>query len=110
MSGYQPANRGNRSSNRIGATVSRRLRAAGFNVVSPDRRHVTRCMTVQATDDRVSVLVDYGLTAKNNRIAAEVAETLVGWTQVSDLSTDSKLCGDGAVFIWFDYTPLIRRK
>ncbi|AMD42811.1 hypothetical protein SEA_XKCD426_70 [Streptomyces phage Xkcd426] len=111
MAGALPRNRGNRSANRTGATVSRRLRAADHNVVSPDRRHKSFCMTVRAAGDHVSVLVDYGIPSKNQRVAEDVAATLRGWSQVSDLDV-SPIVDDaeGAVFVRFTYTPTSRQK
>lgn len=108
MAGSLPQNRGNRSAHRTGATVSRRLRTAGFNLVSPDRRHITQCATVRGAGDYFSVLVDYGLTGKNERVSLDIALTLEGWPQVTDL--DLEVLDDGAVYVRGTYTPLSRSK
>lgn len=104
MAGYRPANRGNRSANRTGATVSRMLRAAGHNVISPDRRHVNQCMTVRAVGDHVSVLIDYGYFEKNARVAADIEATISTWPQTSDIES-RKPEGDTCVYLTFTYTP-----
>lgn len=106
MAGSLPQNRGNRSTNRIGATVSRRLRAAGHNIISPDRRHIVQCTTVQAAGGEVSVLVDYGILGKNERVTLDLIDTVSGWPQVT--GADLEILDDGAIYLTFTYTPLTR--
>lgn len=102
MSGVRPANRGNRSANRIGSVVSRRLRAAGWNIAPAAMRHKRDVTTVSAQGNRVSVLADTGLDGRNLRIAKGILNDVACWPEVSD--TDMVVTESGAVFVWFDYT------
>jgi len=101
MAGALPRNRGNRSTNRVGATVSRRLRAAGWNVSPSARKYKADGMFVTGHGDSATVLMDFGLDAKNARVADEVAALVRTWTQASNVSVDP--LEDGAVFVRFGY-------
>lgn len=102
MAGSLPRNRGNRSANRVGTTVSRRLRAAGHNVVSGAAR--LHCgLTVSGADGVATVSVDYGIRAKNDRVLGELIDTLASWDQVGEM--DYETLPDGAVLLWVAYTP-----
>lgn len=102
MAGYRPKNRGNRSTNRVGATVSRRLRAADWNVSPSARKYKADGMFVTGHGDSVTVLMDFGVAAKNQRVAEGVAATVRGWPQVSGFVSIDPL-EDGAVFVRFTY-------
>lgn len=104
MSGMRPANRGNRSANRTGTAVSRKLRAAGFNIAPSALRHLREVTTVSAYGDNVSILVDMGLAAKNRRYSGELVAELLGWPQATEIS--AKSTQSGAVFIHFSYATL----
>ncbi|MFI0532333.1 hypothetical protein ACH3XX_20085 [Streptomyces scabiei] len=100
MSGALPRNRGNRSTNRVGATVSRRLRAAGWNVSPSARRHHHPGVFVRCAGDFVSVLVDTGLDS--GRTADGIRDAVTAWPQVSGAEVTSD--GD-AFWVRFSYRP-----
>jgi hypothetical protein len=99
MAGALPRNRGNRSTNRVGATVSRRLRAAGWNVSPSARRNKHYGLFVKATGDYVSVMVDTSLDARNEEAANGIRDLVTTWPQV----TDAKVTEDGGVR-WVRFT------
>lgn len=101
MSGYRPANRGNKTTTRIGSTVSRKLRAAGWNIAPAAMRHKRDVTTVSAQGRRVSVLADTGLEGRNLRIARGILDEVACWPEVDD--TDLTVSETGAVFVRFDY-------
>jgi hypothetical protein len=101
MAGLLPQNRGNRSTNRVGSTVSRRLRAAGWNISPSARKYRADGMFVTGHGDSATVLLDFGLDAKNARVAEAVAAEVRGWAQAADVSVDP--LEDGAVFVRFSY-------
>lgn len=101
MGGILPANRGNKSTNRIGSVVSRKLRAAGWNIAPAAMRHKRDVTTVGALGNRVSVLADTGLDRRNRRIADGILNEVATWPEVSD--TDLTVTESGAVFVRFDY-------
>lgn len=100
MAGFRPANNGNRSTNRVGATVSRRLRAADWNVSPSARKHMHHGMFVTGMGDYVSVMMDFGIDAKNERVAAGVLQTVSTWAQVSGAEITSD---DGVFWVRFSY-------
>lgn len=101
MSGVVPANRGNRSPNRTGSMVSRKLRRAGWNIAPAAMRHKRDVTTVAAMGDYVSVLADTGLSGRNRRIADGISAEVSSWPQASDVETvDTE---SGAVFVRFTY-------
>lgn len=102
MAGALPQNRGNRSSNRVGASTSRRLRAAGWNVSPSARKYKYDGIFVSGSDGRATVLVDLGLTTKNARVASAIAEEAMAWPQVSEVKTEAQ--PDGHVFVWVTYS------
>ena len=104
MAGALPRNRGNRSANRIGATVSRRLRAANWNISPAGRRYKEPGMFVSAQECDVSVLVDFELASKNLRVAAQIVDTVNGWDQVTGQVWTTQVSG-GSVIIHFTYAP-----
>lgn len=77
MAGYRPQNSGNRTTQRFGATASRRLRAAGFNISPSARRYKHDGVFVAGRGDFISVLVD--LPARSVAVANKIAETVRGW-------------------------------
>lgn len=101
MAGALPRNRGNRSANRVGSTVSRRLRAAGWNVSPSARKYKADGMFVTGHGDSVTVLLDFGLSTKNARVAEDVAALVRTWPQAGDVSVDA--VEDGAVYVRFPY-------
>jgi hypothetical protein len=101
MAGARPANNGNRSTNRVGSTVSRRLRAAGWNISPSARKYKADGMFVTGFGDSVSVLLDFGLAAKNKRYAGDVEETVRAWSEVNEV--EITVLDDGAVFVRFAY-------
>lgn len=102
MAGALPRNRGNRSANRVGATVSRRLRAADWNVSPSAHKYKRDGMFVTGRGDRVTVLLDFGIESKNLRLAEGVAATVRGWDQVNG-AVSIDLLEDGAAFVRFTY-------
>jgi hypothetical protein len=101
MAGALPRNRGNRSTNRVGSTVSRRLRAADWNVSPSARKYKADGMFVTGHGDSATVLVDFGLDAKNERVAAGVAATVASWAEAADVEVT--VLEDGARFVRFSY-------
>jgi hypothetical protein len=77
MAGRRPQNSGNRSSLRFGPIVSRRLKAAGFNISPSARRYTAAGIFVRANENRVSVTVDTGSNAVE--IATEIAAEVASW-------------------------------
>ncbi|RPJ36973.1 MAG: hypothetical protein EHM35_07185, partial [Planctomycetaceae bacterium] len=73
MGGYRPKNRGNKSSSRTGVVISRRLRSAGWNVSSAERRFTSNGIFVSAQRDSVGIMIDLGLLTKNLRVANQIA-------------------------------------
>lgn len=106
MAGYRPQNNGNRSPLRTGSTVSRRLRAAGFNVSPAARKHRHPGLFVSAMGDTISVLVDTDLDDHNERVAAELRDVVATWPEAQGWTTTHI---SGAVLIHFTYTPTRRR-
>lgn len=90
MSGYRPANNGNRTANRIGATVSRKLRQAGFNVSPSARKHRYNGMFVSAMGDLVSVYLDFGIESKNQRVGRQLLAEVLEWAGASDISAEAE--------------------
>ncbi len=103
MAGYLPKNRGNRSTNRVGATVSRRLRAADWNVSPTNRKYKSDGMFVSGYGDTVSILIDFGSDSKNQEVAEGVTDTVCSWDQVPGFVTADPT-EDGAIFIRFGYS------
>ncbi len=102
MAGYLPQNRGNRSTNRVGAAVSRRLRTADWNISPTNLKYKADGMFVTGNGDSVTVLVDFGIKSKNRDVAEGVAATVCTWAQVEGLvSIDSM--ESGAFFVRFKY-------
>ncbi|QCX75726.1 hypothetical protein C9F11_10230 [Streptomyces sp. YIM 121038] len=85
MAGRLPAP-GNKRPERYGATVSRRLRAAGWRVSPSAARHQRDGIYVRAAGDFVSVLIDLpDHAAVGERIAGEVRS----WGMEPEVSNDS---------------------
>lgn len=79
MSGYRP-HPGNRSTPRFGVSISRRLRAAGYNIMPSARKHKAPGVTVsQAGGDFASVLIDIDGAARRARLADEMTELITSW-------------------------------
>jgi len=87
MSGYRPQNSGNRSAQRLGPTISRRLRAAGWNVSPAARKHKADGIYVSAMGDFISVLVDLG--GRSAGEAQALAETVRGWGCVPQVKDEA---------------------
>lgn len=77
MAGYLPQGRGNKTTNRIGSNISRKLKAAGFNISPAARKYRHGGIYVSAQGDRVSVLVDLGRADRNTALGNQIAEFLV---------------------------------
>lgn len=100
MAGALRANRGNKGGTRHGATVSRRLKEAGFRISSAVDRGKRDGVFVRQLDETISVLVDLGSPDNNRATAADIAGTVSSWDRVSDLRmTDS----GGVIHIRFTY-------
>jgi hypothetical protein len=84
MAGKRPQNSGNRSSLRLGPTVSRRLKAAGFNVSPAARRYTAQGIFVRAAERRVSVTVDTG--ANHIAVATEIAAEVASWGFLAEVT------------------------
>lgn len=78
-------NRGNKSSNRIGSTVSRKLRAAGWNISPAGRKYRYDGIYVSAQGDSVNVMVDLGLASKNLRVAEGISAELLSLGIAADI-------------------------
>lgn len=101
MAGALPKNNGNKTANRIGATVSRRLRSAGIRVSPAADRYRREGTFVAARGDLVSVLVSTGDRASNTATAARVLCAASHWPQVHDFEIEKT--EDGSCFVWFTY-------
>lgn len=101
MAGALPRNGGNKTANRVGSAVSRRLRAAGWNISPSARKYKADGMFVSAAGDNVTVLLDFGLASKNKRYAGGVEATVRPWAETGDV--DITVLEDGAVFVRFTY-------
>lgn len=74
--GTQPTP-GNRSHARLGAVISRRLRARGYRIMPSARRLAAEGITVrQVGDNYARVLIDLPGTTRREALAEEIAETL----------------------------------
>lgn len=102
MAGYQPQNRGNKSASRIGPTVSRKLRTAGWNISPSARKYKNDGVFVSAQGDHVSVLVDLGLDARNLRVGQSIADEVTTWDAAADIEV-KQVDETGSVFVWFTY-------
>lgn len=85
MAGYLPQNRGNKSASRPGPLVSRKLRAAGWNVSPSARRHDFDGIFVSAQGDSVSVWVRLGSPERNASVALSIELELSVWGQVGNV-------------------------
>lgn len=103
MAGYLPQNRGNRSPKRTGAIVSRKLKAAGFNISPAARKYKYEGIFVSAQGDYVSILVDLGDRDRNlvaaNEIAAAVCTMKINDNPVNTRRTE----GLDSMRVTFDY-------
>lgn len=102
MAGALPRNRGNRSSNRTGSTVSRRLRAAGWTISAPSRKHRYPGIFVSTAGDHVAVYVDTDNESRNERYVNGLLDELAAWPQVGEVETVEV---SDARSIRFTYTP-----
>lgn len=104
MAGTLPQNRGNKTANRVGSTVSRYLKAAGWNISPAARRHRYNGIFVSAQADHVSIVVDLGDAVRNRAVADEMARQLSVWSITGDAGPrvsdpdDSDTC-----FVHFTY-------
>jgi hypothetical protein len=100
MAGALPRNGGNKSANRVGSTVSRRLRAAGWNISPAARRNLHCGIFVKAMGDYVSILVDTGAEERNAKAAEGIHATVSSWAKASDIEVKED---DGVRWIRFIY-------
>lgn len=103
MAGKLPQNRGNKTTSRVGTTMSRKLRAAGWNISPSARKHRYDGIFVSAQGDHVCILVDLGVDQRNREGARQMAAQLVGWDCVPDVVRVSESPETGACFIQFTY-------
>jgi len=103
MAGYTPQNRGNKGTNRLGAVVSRKLRAAGWNISPAARRHRHDGIYVSAQDNHVSIVLDLGLPQRNTQVMLKMAQELAAWPGTSEEIRLSSPEGTDACFIHFTY-------
>lgn len=101
MPGALPRNSGNKSPNRAGTTVSRRLRHAGWNISPSARRYRYSGIFVAGRGDHVSVLVDSGVDARNATVAEEIRAVVRTWPQAGDVTITA--ADSGAAFVRFTY-------
>ncbi|MFE0490113.1 hypothetical protein [Streptomyces griseoaurantiacus] len=102
MSGYRPANAGNRSALRVGPKVTRRLRAAGVNVSSAARKFRHEGIYVSARGLSISVLVDLGTPYKVREAAQDVARVVTSWGIKAEVT--EKEHDDGGLVAWVRFT------
>jgi hypothetical protein len=101
MAGKRPQNSGNRSSVRFGPIVSRRLKAAGFNISPAARRYTHQGIYVRANENRISVTVDTGANAIE--IATEIAAEVAGWGFLAE-ATKGEHNGEHWATVHFTYS------
>lgn len=99
MAGYITKG-GNRNSTRKGATVSRRLKAAGFNISPAARRGNYDGLFVRQLVESVTVHVDLGAQDSNESAANALLKTVSCWPEVAGLRTDTM--DSGQILIRFD--------
>lgn len=88
------------------STISRRLRAASWDISPSARKHRHPGVFVTGAGSHASVLVDTGVGVRNKWVADGIVIDLKTWSQVSDLSvTDLVTDLGGAKAIHFTYTP-----
>lgn len=97
MSSSLMQNRGNKTTARLGAAVSRKLRTAGWNISPNARKYNYDGIFVSAQGTSISVMVDLGVLAKNIETAAQIAATLKSWGNVGDVRASQV---DGS-HVWF---------
>lgn len=95
MAGYRPQNGGNKSTQRYGVTVSRRLRTAGINVSPAARRYQHLGVFVAGRGDYISILVDLGTQERSKGVAEEIAEIVRGW-RLNGPEVEAELAEDHA--------------
>lgn len=101
MAGISPKNRGNRSADRTGQIVSRRLRKAGYNISPSDRRNKADGTFVRGAHGFVSILIDMGGDGSNQLVQDDLCEYLRGVDWAEDIkATDMGV----ARLIRFTYT------
>ena len=104
MSSNLSKNTGNQTQARAGAAVSRKLRAMGWNISPAGRKYRYDGIYVSAGASLVTVLIDLGIAAKNQRVCQTLAEELAGQGWATGMSTTYPTEATGAAFIHFEYT------
>ncbi|MGW3571641.1 hypothetical protein ACWDSL_48545 [Streptomyces sp. NPDC000941] len=97
MAGLLPQNSGNRSAQRFGPIVSRRLRTAGFNISPAAARHKRDGVFVRAAGNYISVLVD--IPADASEVAEEIAAAVRTWGMEPEVTVSD----GGAAWVRFFY-------
>lgn len=103
MAGYTPQNRGNKTTNRTGPNVSRKLRAAGWNISPSARKYREKGIFVSAGGNHVWILVDLGDSSKNVDVAKAMTTQLSTWDCVSGGVRWTQPGNGGHCSIRFDY-------
>ena len=89
----------------IGSAVTRRLKAAGFNIGQAAYRKKRPGAYVRATGEFISVLVDRDDPRANSCEAFEIAMLVCDWPQVEQRAVSHRDDNDGASHVWFTYRP-----
>lgn len=102
MAGALQKNRGNRSGNRVGALVSRRLKAAGFNPLPSARRHITPGLFVSGTGS-ATVVIDYGNESTNMEVLRNLTAEVGTWGIGADGDFHWDRTQYGAFMVWIRF-------
>lgn len=95
-------NRGNKNTDRTGVTVSRKLRAAGWNISPSARKYSYPGIYVSAQGASVTILVDLASSTQNYQVALDLAGELTGWGGAASVIRVSNSAA-GARFVRFTY-------
>jgi hypothetical protein len=103
MPGYRPANRGNRTPNRVGTVVSRRLRAAGVNVSPSARKYRCPGIFVSTMGSYTSIMIDLLNDAQNDAAADDILSVIRDMVQVVDPYLSGRENSGDPLYVRFDY-------
>lgn len=101
MTSQLMSNRGNKNTDRTGTTVSRKLRAAGWNISPSARKYSYPGIYVSAQGASVTILVDLSSSAENYRVAMAMSGELIGWGGAAAIRVSDSAAG--ARFVRFTY-------
>lgn len=81
--------------------VSRRLRAAGFNISPSTRKHRYDGIFVSGQGGHASVLLDLGSHGINRRVVFHIMDEIKRWPQTADVRRSN--LDSGAIILHIEY-------